>query len=148
MTQDGEVLAWARAEQSLVRLFGMDLIASVGNASPTPGTVRLGPVACPGDDKLTYRVEGCWQVPLAAERQLVTLRAVRDSWPALGLQLTGYHESADGSAIRLDGEDPRSGMTFTLQSSVPPHAVNILVRSRCAILPDGARPSPTLTVYE
>jgi hypothetical protein len=146
MTTDPEALARVRAGQTQVRQFGLDLIASIGNANPTHGTVRIGPVPCSGGQG-TYRVEGSWQVPLAPEKHHVILRAVRDSWPALGLNVLLYEES-DGTRIRLEGDDPRSGLTFSLSSTTPPHAVKIQVATACSRAPDGVLPPISLTVYE
>ncbi len=144
MTQ-GETLARVRAAQTQVRQFGLDLIASIGNASPTHGTVRIGPVPCPDGDG-SYRVEGSWQVPLAPERHLITLRAVRDSWPGLGLEVLFYDE-ADGG-VQLEGEDRSSGLTFMIASTIPQHAVKIQVITACAKPPDGVLPPHSLTVFE
>jgi hypothetical protein len=146
MNTDPESLARVRAGQSQVRQFGLDLIASIGNANPTHGTVRIGPVPC-SDERGSYRVEGSWQVPLATEMHHVTLRAVRDSWPGLGLNVVLYEES-DGSRIRLEGADPRSGLTFSLSSTTPPHAVKVQVATPCGRAPDGVLPPMSLTVYE
>jgi hypothetical protein len=146
MTIDGETLARVRAAQTQVRQFGFDLIASIGNANPTHGTVRIGPVPCAGE-RGTYRVEGSWQVPLAPEKQHVTLRAVRDSWPGLGLRVLLYEES-DGRTIRLEGDDPRTGVTFSIASTTPPHAVKIQVATPCTRSSDGTLPALSLTVYE
>jgi hypothetical protein len=145
MTADAEMLARVRAAQTQVRWFGLDLIASIGNANPTHGTVRIGPVPCAGE-RGTYRIEGSWQVPLAPEKHHVTLRAVRDSWPGLGLNVLLYEES--GARIRLEGDDPRSGLTFSIASTTPPHAVKIQVSTPCTRSPNGTLPANSLTVYE
>ncbi|GIH08868.1 hypothetical protein Rhe02_69350 [Rhizocola hellebori] len=145
MTAGGESLARVRAAQTQVRQFGLDLIASIGNASPTLGTVRIGPVPCAGGGG-SYRIEGSWQVPLAPEKHHVTLRAVRDSWPGLGWQVLLYEES--GNKITLEGQDPRSGITFSISSTTPPHAVKIAVATPCTQPPDGTLPAHSLTVFE
>ena len=146
MTRGGEALAQVRAAQTQVRQFGLDLIASIGNASPTHGTVRIGPVPCLGE-RGTYRIEGSWQVPLAPEKHRVTLSEVRDSWPGLGLHVLLYEE-IDGALIRLEGDEPRSGLTFSMVSTTPPHAVKIQVCTPCTRSPDGVLPANSLTVYE
>lgn len=145
-------LAQVHAMQAEVRRYGTELIAALGGGTPNPGTVRIGPVPCQdaGSEIAkdgSFYVSGGWQIPLASDLQVSALRAIRDSWQARGYKVIVYQE-VDGGRSRLEGEDPKTGHSFSVISTNPPTAVAVRVLTPCAKPADGVFPGEGATVYE
>jgi hypothetical protein len=66
----------------------------------------------------------------------------------MSLRVLLYEESTEGIHIRLEGDDPRSGLTFSIASTTPPHAVKIQVATPCTLSAYGTLPAHSLTVFE
>lgn len=148
-----DTLNQVRDLQTQVRQYGDQFIAAVGGGSPVPGIVRIGPVPCSGKisdlaEDGSYYVSGGWQIPLAAGKQVPTIRAIRDDWQAKGYTIVTFMEIDDNTRIRLEGEDPGNGFTFSVISTNPPTAVSIRVLSTCVRPPDGQYPGDSATIYE
>lgn len=147
-----ETIVQVRTLQDQVRRYGAELRGALGDASPAPGSVRIGPAPCPGrssdlDDNGAYYVSGSWQLPLAPDKQLAVIQAVRDAWQAKGYKVTVHLEADGGTRARLEGEDPTNGFTFSVISTTPPTAVAVRVLSTCHTPPDRQFPGGDLTVY-
>lgn len=138
--------------QEQVGAYGADLRQAAGGAVPNPNTVRIGPVPCPGrytdfaPDGAFY-VSGGWQLDLAPDRQIATLRAIRDRWLAKGFRVE-YREFDDNTRASVQMEDPGTGFELSVASTLPPTAVAIRVLSVCVHSVDGKFPGDSLTIYQ
>jgi uncharacterized lipoprotein len=95
--------------------------------SPTamPCTGKLGESS---DDVFT--VQGAYQVPLAADKQLSTLAQIREQWKAKGWNITADEQIGDNRG-KLAGSTGDGGYELTLTTVKDPNWLGILVHSPC-----------------
>ncbi|WP_285684697.1 hypothetical protein [Actinoplanes sp. NBRC 103695] len=101
-------------------------------AGELPGEVdglRLNSAPCGNGD--TWNLTGIGAIPLAAEKHVATLRAVKERWQADGWQIDDDRTLPDGVRGSLSGVTPDGALTVSLTSSQPPRQLAVIIASRC-----------------
>jgi hypothetical protein len=76
-----------------------------------------------------FSVQGAYQLPMDAARQLDTIARVRDAWKAQGYEITDDRTIADGRGVLTARTG--DGYSLDLSSTRPPTAMALLIHSAC-----------------
>ena len=142
--EESTVEAKPRAEVETTVHAQADAVATAAGAKLEGYQANSAPCDTPDGniaDDGRWNLTGFAAIPLAADRHVATLKAIKERWQADGWQISDDRTLPDGVRGSLSGVAPGSGLSVSVTSSDPPKQLALIVASPCYRPVDGEDPA-------